>query len=98
MLTPEERAEFEELAAAYLDAARQIELHGMAVADGRRPSGALLVTLMAKLMQKYPVCAFTCQDYLFALIPSDGKQLLYVTPLGTIYDVDEEDEEEGELQ
>lgn len=93
MLTEEERAEFEELAAVYLDALRQVELHGLAVAGGREPAGSLLVTLMVRLMGKYPVSAFTCQDYLFALIPRDGKQLLYVAPLGAIYAVDEEEEE-----
>jgi hypothetical protein len=94
MLTDDERAEFEELAAVYLDALRQVELHGQAVAGGRQPAGSLLVTLMATLMGKYPVSAFTCQDYLFALIPHAGKQLLYVTALGTVCEVDQEDEDD----
>ena len=93
MLTADERAEFEGLAAVYLDSLRQIELHGQTVAGAREPAGSLLVTLMVKLMSKYPLSAFTCQDYLFALIPHAGKQLLYVT-LGTICEVDQEDEDD----
>ena len=94
MLTAEERAEFEGWAAVYLDALRQVELYGQAVAGVREPAGLLLVTLMVKLMGKYPVSAFSCQDYLFALIPHAGKQVLYVTPLGTLFEIDQEDEAE----
>lgn len=90
MLTPDERAEFTELASAYLAAVKQIELHRQAVASERAAAGSLLVTLMAGLMTKYPVSGFTCHDYLFALIPHDGKKLLYVSPLGTICEVDAE--------
>lgn len=85
-LTAAERDEFEVLASAYLDGLEQVALHGMAVAGGREPAGALLVTLMTQLMAKYPVTAFICYGRLFQLIPHDGKQLLSVLPVETICD------------
>jgi hypothetical protein len=92
-LTAAERDEFETLASAYLDGLEQVAPHGMAVASGREPAGALLVTLMSQLMAKYPIAAFVCYGRLFHLIPHDGKQLLYVLPVKTICDLDAEEEQ-----
>src|SRR4051812_18027027 len=88
MLTPEERAELEDLTGRYIAALKQIEMHGKAVAAARNECGPLLVAYLKNLFARYPIAAVTCHGYLIALLPRAGKELLFTVPATAIYDLD----------